>query len=72
MFYVYDVNGTHIESKEPFGKAWAEAERIAKEEHCAIFRQMVNDVTGEITNQYYTGGCFMPERYIEKHLPTIF
>lgn len=71
--FIYNVNGTHIEDTEAFGEAWQEAKILATEENAIITREVVNTITGESREEFYTtAGCFLNMRFFEKDKARFF
>ena len=70
--YIYKVNGTNIEDTTPFGEGWSQATALAIKEHTWITREVVNTRTGEVREEFFTNGCFLPMRSLAHHQAQIF
>lgn len=68
--FVYCVNGSTFEDTTAFGDAWKKAKAMASEEHTIITRQVV--IGNVIRNDYYTGGIFLDEKFMDECPPLIF
>ena len=69
--FVYNVNGTILETEEAFGEVWRQAKALAKEEKTFITRCVVK---GDSVKEefYHKAGIFLSIKLWDKNEAKIF